>query len=71
MTLGLLLAVACLVGVLQNTWFFWRATKKTLTERTLLTTALLRLMVASVYLLVAIFLTHAGVYIYLIEQVLP
>lgn len=71
MTLGLLLAVACLVGALQNTWFFWRATKKTLTERTLLTTALLRLMVASVYLLVAIFLTHAGVYIYLIEQVLP
>lgn len=71
MTLGILLALACLIGALQNTWFFWSATKKTLTERMLLTSALLRLVGASGYLLVAIFLIHAGIYVYLIEQVLP
>lgn len=71
MTLGLLLAVACLVGALQNTWFFWTATRRVLVERMLLTSALLRLASASGYLLVAIFLIHAGIYVYLVEQVLP
>lgn len=65
-----LLAVACFLGALQNGWFFWVTTRRALTTRDqLLTLGVWRLVCASAYALLGLFLLHAGVFVYLVDLV--